>query len=184
MPWAYPLARGHPSGSILRLTAQPFPARPRAAFYERALDKGSPPLLSKPRPTSLQSRWSRKGQAPMSVTEPPKDTPFGLEPNVAAGLAYLFTLLGGIIMLVGGGTNKFVKWSAAQSITLWGATFVLYIAFWFIAMVIHPFFFLTMLLSLAYFVVWIWTTVTGFQGKEVRVPVIDGITESIFKSQL
>ena len=70
----------------------------------------------------------------MSVTEPPKDTPFGLEPNVAAGLAYLFTLLGGIIMLVGGGTNKFVKWAAAQSITMWGlSTFVL----WFVLMFIH-----------------------------------------------
>ena len=69
----------------------------------------------------------------MSVTEPPKDTPFGLEPNVAAGLAYLFTLLGGIIMLVGGGTNKFVKWAAAQSITMWAVYFIL----WFVFMFIH-----------------------------------------------
>ncbi|MGC2650032.1 MAG: hypothetical protein WA304_04420 [Candidatus Cybelea sp.] len=120
----------------------------------------------------------------MSVTEPPKDTPFGLEPNVAAGLAYLFWLPGGIVMLVGGGTNKFVKWAAAQSITMWGAYFVLYCALWFIAIIIHPFFFLAMLLGLLYFVLWIWTFVTGFQGKEVRIPVIDSITESIFKSQL
>ena len=120
----------------------------------------------------------------MYVTEPPKDTPFGLEPNVAAGLAYLFSLVGGVIMLVGGGTNKFVKWAAAQSITIWGATFVLYMAFWFLAIIVHPFFILTMLLGLLSFVVWIWTTVSAFQGKEVRVPVIDGITESIFKSQL
>jgi uncharacterized membrane protein len=120
----------------------------------------------------------------MSVTEPPKDTPFGLEPNVAAGLAYLFTLLGGIIMLVGGGTNKFVKWAAAQSITIWGAFTVLYFAFWFLAMIIHPFFLLLWVPSLLYFVVWLWTTISAFQGKEVRVPVIDGLTESIFKSQL
>jgi hypothetical protein len=33
-------------------------------------------------------------------------------------------------------------------------------------------------------VVWLWTTISGFQGKEVRVPGIDSITQSIFKSQL
>jgi uncharacterized membrane protein len=33
-------------------------------------------------------------------------------------------------------------------------------------------------------VLWIWTTVTGFQGKEVRIPGIANLTESIFKSQL
>jgi uncharacterized membrane protein len=120
----------------------------------------------------------------MSVSQPPKDTPFGLEPNIAAGLAYLFTLLGGIIMLVGGGTNKFVKWSAAQSITMWGLYFVVYFALWFLVAIIHPLFILFMVMGLLWFVLWIWTTITGFQGKEVRIPVIDGITESIFKSQL
>ncbi len=45
----------------------------------------------------------------MSVTQPPNDTPFGLEPNVAAGLAYLFGLVGGVVIMLGGGTNKFVQ---------------------------------------------------------------------------
>jgi uncharacterized membrane protein len=115
----------------------------------------------------------------MSVTEPPKDTPFGLEPNVAAGLAYLFTLLGGIIMLVGGGTNKFVKWAAAQSITMWAVYFVLWTVLMFIHLwVLYP------ILWLLSIVLWIWTTVTGCQGKEVRIPGIANLTESIFKSQL
>ena len=115
----------------------------------------------------------------MSVTEPPKDTPFGLEPNVAAGLAYLFCLLGGIIMLVGGGTNKFVKWAAAQSITMWAVYFVLWTVLMFIHLwVLYP------ILWLLSIILWIWTTVTGFQGKEVRIPGIANLTESIFKSQL
>jgi uncharacterized membrane protein len=121
----------------------------------------------------------------MSVTPPPKDTPFGLEPNVAAGLAYLFPLIGGIVMLVGGGTNKFVKWSAAQSITLWGLYWVIYFALMFVGALIHVFVFaLFGLLGLLWFVLWIWTTITGFQGKEVRIPVVEGITTSIFKSSL
>ena len=123
----------------------------------------------------------------MSVTQPPTDAPFGLQPNVAAGLAYLLGLLGGIVFLVGGGTNKFVKWSAAQSLTMWGAYLVIYIAFTFIIFgilhlwVLAP---LLLLVNLLWLVLWVWTFVTGFQGKEVRVPVIAGLTESLFKSQL
>ncbi|HXO16967.1 MAG TPA: hypothetical protein VN909_02230 [Candidatus Dormibacteraeota bacterium] len=123
----------------------------------------------------------------MSVTQPPSDTPFGLEPNVAAGLAYLFCLLGGIVILVGGGTNKFVKWAAAQSITLWGAWFVIWWALGFLA---HAWVFLPLILLVSFvlpilgLIVWLWTFISGFQGKEVRVPGIASLTESIFKSQL
>lgn len=115
----------------------------------------------------------------MSVEQPPKDTPFGLDANVAAGLAYLFCLLGGLIMLLGGGTNKFVKWAAAQSITLWACYFVL----GFVLSFVHLYILWPILWLLA-LVAWVWTTVTGFQGKEVRLPGIASLTESIFKSQL
>ncbi len=123
----------------------------------------------------------------MSVTQPPKDTPFGLEPNVAAGLAYLFCLLGGIVMLVGGGTNRFVKWAACQSITLWALWFVLW---WVIGILAHAVVFALLLLLVIWVVpllglaVWLWTFITAFQGKEVRVPLVASLTESIFKSQL
>jgi uncharacterized membrane protein len=115
----------------------------------------------------------------MSVTQPPKDTPFGLEPNVAAGLAYLFCLLGGVIMLVGGGTNRFVKWAAAQSIVIWALYFIL----WFVLGFVHLWLLYPILWILS-IVVWVWTFVTAFQGKEVRVPGVAAITESIFKSVL
>lgn len=115
----------------------------------------------------------------MSVSEPPKDTPFGLEPNVAAGLAYLFCLLGGIVIMVGGGTNKFVRWAAAQSIVIWG----LYIVLGFVFSFIHLWILYPILWILA-LIVWLWTFITAFQGKEVRVPGIDGLTQSIFKSYL
>ncbi len=115
----------------------------------------------------------------MSVTQPPEKAPFGLEPNVAAGLAYLFCLLGGIVMLVGGGTNRFVKWAAAQSIVIWAFYFILS----FVLSFIHLWLLYPILWILA-LVVWLWTTISAFQGKEVRVPGIDSITQSIFKSQL
>ena len=75
----------------------------------------------------------------MSVTQPPSDAPFGLQPNIAAGLAYLLGIIGGIIMLVGGGTNKFVKWSAAQSIVLWAVYFIIWFVFTMLVSIVHIF---------------------------------------------
>lgn len=127
------------------------------------------------------------------VGQTPKDTPFGLEPNVAAGLAYLLGIIGGIIMLVGGGTNKFVKWAACQSITLG----VVYIAFYIAVSIVdvilgmaHLFPILAlmglviMIVGLLFLAAWLWTWVMGFQGKEVRLPVVAGLTEQFFGSQL
>jgi uncharacterized membrane protein len=119
----------------------------------------------------------------------PTDTPFGLQPNVAAGLAYLLGIVGGIIMFVGGGTNKFVKWAAAQSITLWGSYIALSIAISIIGtllaiihlgalvLIIWP---LWWIVGLLMFVAWLWTTITAFQGKEVRLPLIADLTTRFF----
>ncbi|HEY1975930.1 MAG TPA: hypothetical protein VGG89_05280 [Candidatus Baltobacteraceae bacterium] len=118
----------------------------------------------------------------MSVSQPPSDTPFGLQPNVAAGLAYLFGIIGGIVMLVGGGTNTFVKWAAAQSITLWGVYIVLEFALIFLTGIVHILGLILPLIGLLWFVLWLWTMITAFQGKEVRVPVIADLTTNIFKT--
>jgi uncharacterized membrane protein len=122
------------------------------------------------------------------VSQPPKDTPFGLEPNVAAGLAYLLGVIGGIIMLVGGGTNKFVKWAACQSITFFVCVFLIYwVLGWvflfvgFLGGLIIPIFWL---IRLGILVGWLYLTITAFQGKEVRLPIIGNLTASVFKSAL
>lgn len=120
------------------------------------------------------------------ATRPPADTPFGLEPNVAAGLAYLLGIVGGIIMLVGGGTNRFVKWAAAQSTTMWGLYIAIWIVFDVAISLVHVLAFLYILavpvLGLIWLVLWLWTFIMAFQGKEVEVPIIAGITRSIFKN--
>jgi uncharacterized membrane protein len=127
------------------------------------------------------------------VNQPPTDTPFGLEPNVAAGLAYLLGIIGGIVMLVGGGTNKFVKWAACQSITFGAVIIVYYIAITILDMILTiahlwPLIpivgLVTMIVGLLILVVWLWTFIMAFQGKEVQVPVIAGLTNQFFGSQL
>jgi len=120
------------------------------------------------------------------ATPPTSDAPFGLQPNVAAGLAYLLGIIGGIVMLVGGGTNKAVKWAAAQSITMWGLYIVLLFAINILAVVTHIYAlaFVIPIIGLVWFALWLWTSITAFQGKDVQVPVVAGITESLFKTTL
>jgi uncharacterized membrane protein len=127
------------------------------------------------------------------ATTPPKDTPFGLEPNVAAGLAYILGIIGGIIMLVGGGTNKFVKWAAAQSITLFIAYIAFYIAVFILDMIlgmVHLFpivviiGLVSMLVGLLFVVAYIYAAIMAFTGKEVRLPIIADFTTKFFGSQL
>jgi uncharacterized membrane protein len=123
----------------------------------------------------------------MSVSEPPKDSPFGLEPNVAAGLAYLIPVIGGIVMMLGGGTNKFVRWAAAQSITLWVGWIILCWVIGIIMVGLHLwliFFPVWLVLRIIALVLWLWTFITAFQSKEVQVPVAADLTRTIFKSYL
>jgi uncharacterized membrane protein len=122
------------------------------------------------------------------ATQPTTDAPFGLQPNVAAGLAWIFGLIGGLIMLFGGGTNQFVKWAAAQSATLWGGYIVLLIflniliAFVHVlALILLPLF---MILNLAALVLWIYTAIMGFQGKDIRLPLISTFAKQLFGAQL
>jgi uncharacterized membrane protein len=119
---------------------------------------------------------------------PPKDTPFGLEPNMAAGVAYLLGIVGGILMLVGGGTNPRTRRAAAQSIVMWAGFIVLFIVLDILtsAMLFSVMLAIGALLHLALALLslaaWIWTTVASFQGKDVRVPIVSGIASSIFKT--
>jgi uncharacterized membrane protein len=123
----------------------------------------------------------------MSVTQPPKDSPFGLEPNVAAGLAYLIPIVGGVVMMLGGGTNKFVRWASAQSITLWVGWIVLWWVVSFIMIGLHlwVFFFpVYVVLRVLGLILWLWTFITAFQNRQVEVPVVADLTRNIFKSYL
>ncbi len=122
------------------------------------------------------------------VSQPPKDTPFGLEPNLAAGLAYLLSIIGGVLMLAGGGTNRFVRWAACQSITYFIVWVVIRVALGVLAMFLHFLWLflipLYMIIGLVFFIGWLYLWIMAFQGKEVRLPVIGDLTQSLFGSML
>lgn len=124
-------------------------------------------------------------------TEEPKEAPkstggSGLEPNLAAMLAYIFSLLGGIIFYVIEKDNKFVRFAAMQSILL-GVTFI---ALNFVVTILTAmlafttyglgFLFLNLgwILWLLYVVVSIMLAVKAYQNSEWELPVIGKIARN------
>ena len=92
----------------------------------------------------------------------------GLDANVAGMLAYIGSLVTGIVFFLIEKDNKFVKFHAMQSILLSAALFVLLVV-----LVVVPV--LIPLVNLAGLVLWILCMVQAFQGKWFKLPVIGDI---------
>ncbi len=123
----------------------------------------------------------------------------GIEPNISAGLGYLFSIVAIIFFFIEK-QNRFVKFHTAQAILLAIAYLVLF-ALWFIA------FFVVILgsaagagsdvntantiagfgtillvlcigaVALVYLALWIWGMVAAFSGRVVKFPLIGAIAE-------
>lgn len=110
----------------------------------------------------------------------------GLEPNVAALLAYLFLGIGGLIIYLIEKENKFVRFAAMQSIVL-GVT-VLAVNFLY-SIILVPIFFsglgigllfsmLSWLIWLGFIVVWVMLMVKAYQNQEWELPVVGKIARN------
>lgn len=106
---------------------------------------------------------------------------FGLAPNVAAGLASFFTLIGGIVILLGKPPQQWVRFVAVQAIVMSVAYIVFEIALSVISVmlavahlgVISIFLgLLNLVVGLIYFIMWIVMTIKAFTGSAQRYPVI------------
>lgn len=111
----------------------------------------------------------------------------GLEPNVAALLAYLFLGVGGLVIYLIEKENKFVRFAAMQSIVLAVALVAFQIIF---AVLLMPILFtgLGVLLSLiswvvyvGFVVVWVMLMVKAYQNEEWELPVIGKIARNVVK---
>ena len=120
---------------------------------------------------------------PDPVTPPPAADGTGLQPNVAAGVAALFPLVGGLIFLVLEKKNAFVRFHAMQSVFLGGAIFAASIAVqilvwiflhvpligWLLALLLGIGFWV---ISLGWFVVYVIAVVKAFSNKEWEIPIL------------
>lgn len=107
----------------------------------------------------------------------------GLPPNVAAGIASIFTLVGGLVFLVLEKRSAFVRFYAMQSVYLGGAALLASVAFRVIGFVLHSMpviggilrIFL-MLLECAFWLAWLAAylvqIVKAFAGAEWEIPFL------------
>jgi uncharacterized membrane protein len=116
-------------------------------------------------------------------------TSTGLEPNVAGALAYVLGPLTGVIFLLIEKENRYVRFHAAQSITvgllLIGLSIALSIlsgilAFipilgWLLALV------LTLVLGFGSFVLWVMLMYRAYQGREWELPVAGPMARKLTK---
>lgn len=110
----------------------------------------------------------------------------GLQPNVAAVLAYLFGWLGGLIFFLIEKDNKFVRFAAMQSILLNVAGVAIYFVLMFVSVALGTVtggfgvlsIFLMPLVWIGYLIIWIMLMVKAYNNEEWELPVIGGIARN------
>jgi len=100
----------------------------------------------------------------------------GLDNNLAGLLCYLAGFITGIIFYLIEKNSKYVKFHAMQSILLSAALFVFSIIVPFIPLIG---FLLSLLVSLASFILWIVMMIKAYQGQRYKLPVIGDYAEKI-----
>lgn len=110
-------------------------------------------------------------------------TTTGLEPNIAAGLAVLGTVITGIVFLLIEKKSAYVRFWAMQSIMFGVAWFVAFVVCVVIGAVLHAILFLlgwlwgivTSLVYLGFLLGWVVMMVQAFSGKEWELPYLGKI---------
>lgn len=130
-------------------------------------------------PLSAQQRAQGTGSANDA-------TSLGLNARIEALLAYLFTWLGGFVFLVLERKNHFVRFSAAQSLTLFGPTFVVYVLLRLIGSIGFIGFFLGPIIGLLTTIIfwgttilWVFLMVQSYRGRQVRLPIVGDYADKV-----
>jgi uncharacterized membrane protein len=102
----------------------------------------------------------------------------GLSPNIAAGLACVFSIVGGIVFLVLEKKDQYVRFWAMQATVFGGIWLIFQIVL--SILVRFPYIgwlfgILGMLIGLAFLVVWVLMVIKSFTGKEWEMPFIGKI---------
>ena len=134
----------------------------------------------------VEGKFCAKCGTPMGAAVPPPGaTPgaaaAGMTDNAASALCYVLGLVTGILFLVLApyNQNRTIRFHAFQSIFLNVAWILFWMVFNIVFVALHMFslMFLSSLISLAFFVLWIYMIITAYQGKKVVLPVIGPIAQ-------
>ena len=106
-------------------------------------------------------------------------TSIGLDPSIAAGIAYLIPLAG-VILYVIEKTNRFVRFHAAQSMVLsitggavWVMSLLIGAALGTLAGI------LSLVLYLGILALFVWGAFAGFTGRYLKLPVLGDFAEQL-----
>jgi uncharacterized membrane protein len=158
---------------------------------------GQPPQYGQPQqpygqPPPGQPQY---GQPPQQYGQPPYQPQMqygqpaaasGMSPNVAIVIAYLFTLIGGLIILATEKNNSLVRFHAMQAFLLGCTAFVGGIVFAILIGILYAILPFSMwgILSLLWAVFYlgllgliIWGIVSGTQGKKTKFPILGDFAE-------
>ena len=136
----------------------------------------------------VEGKFCAKCGTPMDAAAPPAGAAFqptpaaaGMTDNAASALCYVLGLVTGILFLVLApyNQNRTIRFHAFQSIFLNVAWILFWMVFNIVFAALHLFslLFLSSLISLAFFVLWIYMIITAYQGKTVVLPVIGPIAQ-------
>ncbi len=103
------------------------------------------------------------------------DSSTGLKANIAGLLCYLFTWITGIVFLVIEKKSQFVRFHAAQSIVVFGAFSIL----GFILNFIPYIRFLSAIVGLLGFALWVVLMYKAYQGETYKLPIAGDIASGI-----
>jgi uncharacterized membrane protein len=107
-------------------------------------------------------------------------TPAGLADNVVSALCYVLGLITGILFLVLApyNQNRTIRFHAFQSIFLHVALIVFWIGMVFVSAITGGMlFFITPLIGLAFFVLWIVLIIKAYQNQKLVLPIIGPLAE-------
>ena len=111
---------------------------------------------------------------------------FGLQPNVAAGLASLFSWVGGLVILLGKPPQQWVRFVAVQAIVMSVVCIVAFIVLTILSGLLGVMhlgiislllWVVQMVVGFAYFIAWIICTVKAFQGSAQRIPFVADLAD-------
>jgi uncharacterized membrane protein len=104
----------------------------------------------------------------------------GMQPNIEAGLSYLFGWITGLIFFLVEKQNRFVRFHAMQSILFFGGLTVIQFILGFLGNVPLLGFFagpVGIAVAIIGFVGWILLLINGFQGKYFKLPIVGDYAE-------
>ena len=134
----------------------------------------------------VEGKFCAKCGTPMGAAVPPPGaTPgaaaAGMTDNAASALCYVLGLVTGILFLVLApyNQNKTIRFHAFQSIFLNVGWILFWMVFNIVFAALHMFslLFLSPLIGLVFFVLWIYMIISAYQGKTVVLPVIGPIAQ-------